>query len=405
MKKVKLEDVCKMTSGGTPKRSNLIFYNGAIPWAKIGDLEVTSDGIVHSTEETITKEGLRSINNRIFEPGTLFLAMYGSVGKTAFTGKLMSCNQAILGLTAKEPERIDLRYLKRWFEFSKDALIHGARGVALKNISATIVKNLKIPLPPLPVQKRIAEILDLADAYRQKTKALIDKYDELAQSIFLEMFGDPVTNPKGWERKAISETGNVVTGNTPPRNDLENYEEKYIEWIKTDNIESDHYYVTPSKEYLSKKGLAIGRSVSKGSLLIVCIAGSINSIGRAALTNRCVSFNQQINAIEVNPDTNSWFLYFLFRSIPHYIQNHASLGMKRMLSKGDLSKIKVISPPISVQTEFEKKVLEIIRMKEQMIEVAGASENLFNSLLQKAFKGELVNEDALNSIKEKASHA
>jgi type I restriction enzyme S subunit len=77
------------------------------------------------------------------------------------------------------------------------------RGATFKEISKTIVQRFEIPLPPLEEQKRIAGILDEADLVRKKTQALIDKYDELAQSLFLDMFGDPVTNPKGWEVKPL----------------------------------------------------------------------------------------------------------------------------------------------------------------------------------------------------------
>src|SRR5690606_12259632 len=146
----------------------------------ISDLTYDTEGFIYNTEETITAEGLESINNKIFKTGTLLLAIYGSVGKVSIAGKELSSNQAILGISPKFKELIDIKFLKYWFISSQDRLINDARGVALKNISATIVKNLQIPLPPLPVQRRIAAILDAADEHRRKTQALIEKYDELA---------------------------------------------------------------------------------------------------------------------------------------------------------------------------------------------------------------------------------
>ena len=198
MRNMALKDLCIMKSGGTPSRKNPSFYEGEIPWAKISDLEFSPDGYIHDTKEHITQEALASINNRFFDAGTLFLAMYGSVGKTGISKIPMTTNQAILGINIKEKDLLDIDYLKYWFKTIKKRLLNRAVGAALPNISLTIVKELKIPLPPLDQQKKIAAILDSADAYRQKTKALIEKYDALTQSLFLDMFGDPVSNPKGW---------------------------------------------------------------------------------------------------------------------------------------------------------------------------------------------------------------
>lgn len=184
-----------MKSGGTPSRKNPSFYEGDIPWAKISDLESSPDGYIYDTEEHISQEGLDAIRNRFFPEGTLFLAMYGSVGKTAISKIPLSTNQAILGINIEENEKLDLQYLQYWFRTIRKRLLNRAVGGTLQNISLGIVKELEIPLPPLPTQKKIAAILDAADAYRQKTKALIAKYDELTQSLFLDMFGDPVTNP------------------------------------------------------------------------------------------------------------------------------------------------------------------------------------------------------------------
>jgi type I restriction enzyme S subunit len=149
-------------------------------------------------------------------------------------------------------------------------------------------------------------------------------------------------------------------------------------------------YVTRAKEYLSEEGYRNSRSVDKGSLLVACIAGSVKSIGRAALTDRKVAFNQQINAIEPNDTINPKFLYYLFKSCPEYIQDHASHGMKRLLSKGDFQKINLIAPKIETQNHFANHVQAIEAQKAMAQKELVKADELFNGLLQKAFKGELV---------------
>lgn len=286
----------------------------------------------------------------------------------------------------------DTRYLYHVFnsdkfQRNKNILCTGATQKAINNGN---FKRLKIPLPPLPTQKKIAAILDEADRLRNLNKNLIKKYDELSQSLFLEMFGDPVRNEMGWEKVPLKNFGKIVTGNTPSRRNEANYSSEFIEWVKTNNIPSDRTYVSKAKEYLSKEGLRNGRSVTEGSLLVACIAGSIKSIGRAALTDRRVALNQQINAIEPSKDTSSLFLFHLFRLNMVYIQDHASHGMKRMLSKGVFQEIQMIKPPIELQNQFAERIQAIEAQKAQAEVALQKSEDLFNSLLQKAFKGELV---------------
>lgn len=379
-----------MQSGGTPSRGKSEYYNGSIPWSKISDLEKSNDGYIYETEEHITTEGLKSINNRLFKKGTLLLAMYGSVGKTAIAKIDLSTNQAILGINLKDETKLDIRYLRFWFTTIKEQLLNRAVGAALANISLGIVKDLEIPLPPLATQQKIAAILDKSDELRQYNKQLIEKYDALTQSLFLDMFGDPVKNEKGWEKMELKKFGKIITGNTPPRNDNENYSSNFIEWLKTDNINDKYVNVTQAKEYLSDKGFSKARFVENGALLVACIAGSIESIGRASLTDRKVSFNQQINAIQPFDDVNPKYLYNLFRISKKHIQNHASNGMKRMLTKGEFEKILMIKPTVEIQNQFAERVQLIETQKQQAQEALAKSEDLFQGLLQLAFKGELV---------------
>jgi type I restriction enzyme S subunit len=198
-----------------------------------------------------------------------------------------------------------------------------------------------------------------------------------------------VKNEKGWEKFEFKKFGKISTGNTPSRADEENYNYNFIEWIKTDNIKEHEFYISQAQEYLSEKGAIKGRIVGKDTLLVTCIAGSLQSIGRAAVTNHKVAFNQQINAIEPNENVHISFLYYLVKQSRKYIQDHASSGMKRMLTKGEFEKIKMILPPIHLQNQFAERVQAIETQKQQAQLALAKSEELFGSLLQRAFKGEL----------------
>ena len=191
----------------------------------------------------------------------------------------------------------DLRFLRLWLngrEF-RSQITKLVTGTAQQNFGPSHLKATKITLPPLAEQRRIAEVLDRAEALRAKRRAALAQLDSLTQSVFLDLFGDPATNPKGWPRKPAGEIGRVITGNTPPRANPGNYGTA-IEWIKSDNINTPHYYLTKADEGLSESGKSIARIVPAGSILVTCIAGSPDCIGNAAMADREVAFNQQINA-------------------------------------------------------------------------------------------------------------
>ena len=245
------------------------------------------------------------------------------------------------------------------------------------------LKDLIIPLPSIKKQNEIVAQLDKCSLLITNNKQLIEKYDLLIKSRFIEMFGDPVRNPKRWEVKKLKETADIITGNTPSRKDKDNYG-TFIEWIKTDNI-TDNTYITTAAEYLSEKGEKLGRTVEAGSILMACIAGSLRSIGRVALTDRKVAFNQQINAI-VPKEYNSLFLYALFQNTQSYAQSTVNMALKGILSKGKLEELEYILPPIELQNDFAAFVQQIDKSKFVVQQLLKKIETLYKSLMKEYFE-------------------
>ena len=258
-------------------------------------------------------------------------------------------------------------YLERYLRSAQARSSYAARmqgAVARRrSLTKTDFLNLEIPFPPLDDQIRIAHLLGKVEGLIAQRKQHLQQLDDLLKSVFLEMFGDPVRNEKGWDKPELKAFGRISTGNTPPRNEPANYDGSFIEWIKTDNITGDAAFVTPATEYLSEVGAKRARTVTNGALLVACIAGSVESIGRAALTDRTVSFNQQINAIQPGKDVNSLYLYGLFKLSRAYIQSHATKGMKKILTKGDFEKITMIKPPLEIQNQFAAIVEKVEALK------------------------------------------
>jgi type I restriction enzyme S subunit len=246
-----------------------------------------------------------------------------------------------------------------------------------------------VPLPDVDDQIRIAHLLGKVEGLIARRKQHLSQLDDLLKSVFQEMFGDPVRNEKGWDKPTLKAFGKISTGNTPPRNEPANYDEDFIEWIKTDNIAGEAVFVTPSTEHLSEVGARKARTVTNGALLVACIAGSVESIGRAALTNRAVSFNQQINAIQPGKEVNPLYLYGLFKLSRAYIQSHATKGMQKILTKGDFEKITMIKPPMEIQNQFAVIVERVEGIKSRYLQSLNDLEALYGALSQQGFKGEL----------------
>lgn len=164
------------------------------------------------------------------------------------------------------------------------------------------------------------------------------------------MFGDPTENPMKWERKPLSESCQLLTGNTPSRK-VPDYYGAYIEWIKSDNISPDSMFLSTSAERLSESGAAVGRIVGPGAILMTCIAGSLNTIGNAAIVDRQVAFNQQINAL-IPKEYEPLVLYYLLQLIRPRLHEATSSALKCILNKGTLGSIEAIVPEITIQKRF-----------------------------------------------------
>jgi len=264
----------------------------------------------------------------------------------------------------------------------------GFRGAGLKHVSKTFLSELLIPKLDHDVQNGIAAILDKADAIRRKRQQAIQLADEFLRAVFLDMFGDPSSNPKSWKTAPIKSFGEIVTGNTPSRKQPEYYG-GHIEWIKSDNINTPSHFLTPASEYLSGSGRAVARTAPAGSILVTCIAGSRDCIGNVALADREVAFNQQINAIIPNDNVNKWFLYGQILFAKTLIQSASTNSMKGMVSKSKFEQIEVLNPPERLQCKFGDIFQKHSELTDNLRTLYGKSQETFSSIAQRAFRGDL----------------
>ena len=272
-------------------------------------------------------------------------------------------------------------YFCRNYDFTRHNV-----AVTIPSLRRIDLVKILVPIPPLAEQQRIVAELDLLTGIIDKQNAQLKELDTLAQSIFYDMFGDPIENPKGWDVKTIKEIGKVVTGNTPSRLVKEYYDKLYIEWIKSDNLSNDYLFASTAREYLSELGMSKARVLPIGSTLVTCIAGSLSTIGTASLVDRKVAFNQQINAIVPNENlVSDLFVLHTIRRIGKIIREHATNGMKHIITKAVFEKLPFILPPLALQQSFADKIQSIEKQKSTIKASIADTQKLLDYTMDKYF--------------------
>jgi type I restriction enzyme S subunit len=364
-KVVKIGSVFRIASGGTPSRSKPeYFINGTIPWVKTGDLK---GKYANEPGEYITEDALKNSSAKIFPKNTILLAMYGAtIGACSILPFEAATNQACGAILPND--NCDVTYLFYYLKSIKDELIGRGVGGTQPNISGSIIKDTKIPLPPLPQQQKIANILDAADALRQKDKALLAKYDELTQALFLDMFGDPVSNPNRWKCIKGADIFKFSSGKFNP---TKNLDESYTFPTYGGNGITGY-----SSEYLIDfDTIVIGR--------VGAYCGSVHKTkGKIWVTDNAIYIK------DFKKDINLIFCYHTFKK--YRLNRFADFSGQPKITQKPLENLQFIYPPLTLQNQFAERVQVIEQQKAIAQKSLEKSEALFNSLLQKAFKGGLV---------------
>lgn len=244
--------------------------------------------------------------------------------------------------------------------------------------------KIKIPLPPLEEQQRIARLLDEADRLRQLDKALIEKYDALTQSLFLDMFGDPVTNPKGWEKVELGSLGKISSGSTPSRKIAANFKGK-IPWVKTGEVNGEIIFDTEEK--ISTEGLKNSScKLNPINSLIIAMYGQGKTRGQVGILGIESATNQACAVIPPSVQMNQTFLFIQLKFCYHDLRNLSRGGNQSNLNVGLIKKYKCIFPDLHLQNQFAERVAIIEQQKQQAQEALQKSEDLFNGLLQDVFR-------------------
>ena len=356
----KLGEVCEVVTGTTPKTNIPEYWGKGHYWVTPAELNDTTV-YIDKTERQITDEALSKTKLRLLPVGTVLLSSRAPIGKVAIANAEMYCNQGFKNCICSEA--IYNKYLFYFLRLKKDYLNSLGRGATFKEISKSIVESIKIPLPPKSTQLAIVTELDKINELIRLKKEQLKDFDNLAQSLFYEMFGDPVENEKGWEVKKLGEVYKMKSGDSLS---TKNFIEGDIPVYGGNGISGYHNQYNKDGSYI-----IIGRvGVYCGNARIVK--------GQFWLTD---------NAFELFYDKsiqNEVFVCKLLNLLN--LRQYANAAAQPVISNNTLKHISIPLPPLSLQRLFAQRIEQIEREKSEVQKSIQDLEPLLASRMQYWFE-------------------
>ena len=336
--------------------------------------------------------GLTGSSAKLLPAGTLLLSIFATIGRTALLGVDAATNQAIAGLLIKDSSRVDGNYLRRYLEFASEGLANQGRGVAQANINLSMLRSHPVPVPPMQEQRRIAAVLNAADALRAKRRLAIAKLDSLTQAVFVDMFGSENLEPVPLADLAefrYGTSGKAAT-NGPATLRIPNVVGGEVSY-------KDIKRVPVSEEELGRLRL------NDGDLLFVRSNGNPEYVGRCAVFSQRVAdragfaepviFASYLIRARLQQDRIHSTFASVFLNGPRGRRAlsgkcKTSAGQYNLNTKG-LGSVSLPLPPASIQEEFNNRIEQVrdrVAVDQQQLTHL---DKLFASLQQRAFRGEL----------------
>ena len=380
--KYKLGDICEIVSGSTPKTNVSDYWDGNVKW--ITPAELSDDSyFIYDSARKITTLGVEKTGLRSFPAGTVILSSRAPIGKVAIAGCEMYCNQGFKNLICSD--RINNRYLYWFLKGHTKYLNSLGRGATFKEISKQIVAAIEINVPEIRKQEEEVQTLEKLSELIRLRKSEMQRLDDLIKSRFVELFGDPVSNPKGWEKKALSEEAEIKIG---PFGSLL-HKEDYItgghalvnpSHIVGDRIApddkltiSDEKYDELSAYHLRTGDVVMGRRGEMGRCAVVELPGLLCGTGSLL--------------IRTNGDLSADYIQKIisFPSFKKTIEDMAVGQTMPNLNVPIVSAFQIIKPPKSVQDQYYAFVAQVDKSKAAVQAALDEAQLLFDSLMQEYF--------------------
>jgi type I restriction enzyme, S subunit len=385
-KLMSIGELCDVRIGRTPRRDSPQFWGGSGVWVTVGEL---NGGTISSSREHITELAITSVMPAPVPVGTLLFSFKLSIGKMAVAGVPLHTNEAIAALVIKDETVIDREFLR--FALRATSTDAGANHAVLgKVLNKSKVEELRIPVPTISEQRRIVDQLSRAEGIVRLRRQAQQKAAELIPAIFVDMFGDPVTNPKGWKLARLGEVADVQGGLqvTKARSAL-TLERPYL---RVANVHRSRLDLAEIKTIRLTDAELDRTRLELGDLLFVEGHGNPQEVGRVAIWDNSIpSCTHQNHLIRARARAD-----VLLPAFACALLNSAS-GRQSLLRAGkttsglstisaqNVKDAKMLLPPLASQEEFRRQVKAVEGVGALQDAATAKAESTFRSLLAQSF--------------------
>ena len=378
----KLGEICAFQSGGTPSKNKPEYFGGEIPWISTTAL---NGGKINETDAVawITPKAIRESAAKIVPANSIMIGTRVGIGKVAINTVEMSTSQDVISLINIDEDKWYKPYLCKLLLSKKDYFNSQARGATIKGIKIDIVANIDVPEIDYATQRKIAETLSKVDeliAFREQQLA---KLDELVKARFVEMFGDPIRNEKGWNTYTLAEMcdgiGDGLHG-TPEYDENGEYP-----FINGNNLISGIIQINPSTKKVNKKTYEKHYiKISQNAILL-----SINgTLGRIAFYNsEQVMLGKSACYCNLRDEVNRIFVYNIMKTnaFARYLEDNATKSTIKNVGLKAIREYRLIMPPIPLQNQFSSFVERVDQQKQTVQQSLEKLELMKKALMQEYF--------------------
>lgn len=390
----KLGEIGNIVTGSTPSTKDESNYSPReYCFVKPSDLPSQRIALIEETEYYVSRKGLSQ--SRVLPTGSVLVSCIGSIGKIGILTKEACSNQQINAIIPKND--IDSKFIAYSIYAYRFLLESIANAPVVPIINKTDFSKIQIPIPPKSTQLSIVSELDKINELIRLKKEQLKDYDNLAQSIFYEMFGDPVENDKGWEVKKLGELCDKISNGYNAKLEEDTYKSEGIMYFRCQNVwrnyfdYSDLVYIDEDTNQKMKSS-----SLKHNDFLITKI-GRINtensSLGRVSLyegedDKANLSGNLCFARLKKDAAVHKFILYILISNqFRNYIRRTTVGGIdKRALNVRQISSFPIVSPPLPLQHLFAQRIEQIEHQKSEVTKAITDLETLLASRMQHWFE-------------------
>lgn len=384
----RLEEVAEVLGGGTPPRQERSYFGGQFAWATPTDITSLNGLYLERTRETVTDAGLKNSSAKLMPPGAVLLTSRATIGFTAVSRVPICTNQGFVNFVCG-PD-LSPEFLAFWLRTQKEKMLQHAGGTTFKEIARGTLRKFEIALPSLAEQHHLVDLLTRAEGIIRLRREAQQKAAEIIPALFLDMFGDPATNPKGWPVASLESVAQIISGATKGRR-LDSGESVELPYMRVANVKDGYLDLSDIKTIAVRQSEVEKFRLIPGDLLMT-EGGDPDKLGRAAIwSGEIGTCLHQNHIFKVRPDRERLLPEYLrelagsFYGKAYFLRVAKKTTGIATINRTQLGGFPVLLPPLELQAEFLERIGGVRAIQSQQFAATAKAQASFNALLARCF--------------------